>query len=169
MRTVTLSVLCLLVALPLCAQSPAPPNPLPATDVTGAAIQAFLNALPRDRVSDSPIRVVDVGGYKVGAYGVYRPQGARGNALVHRTKMTEIYVMLSGSATLVTGGALAPPIRETRGGMQADSIQGGVTRPMTPGDVVIIPGGTPHWWSSRDTDITYLIFRPDPEGQQTLK
>ena len=33
-----------------------------ATDVTSAEIQRFINALPRDRVSDRPIRVVEVTG-----------------------------------------------------------------------------------------------------------
>jgi hypothetical protein len=74
MRVVTLSVLLLGVALPAAAESSAPSSSLPATDVTSADLQASLNALPRDRISDSPIRVVDVGGYKVGVYGVYRPQ-----------------------------------------------------------------------------------------------
>ncbi len=39
-----------------------------------ADIKAFLNKLPKDRVSDLPIRVADVGGYKVGVYGVFRPK-----------------------------------------------------------------------------------------------
>ena len=38
-----------------------------ATDVTSADIQKFINALPRDAVSDRPIRVVEVtGDYRVG-------------------------------------------------------------------------------------------------------
>ena len=38
-----------------------------ATDVTSADIQKFINELPRDRVSDRPIRVVDVtDDYRVG-------------------------------------------------------------------------------------------------------
>ena len=50
-----------------------------ATDVTSAEIQAFVDALPRDRVSDRPMRVVEVtGDYRVGVYGVYRPQELRG-------------------------------------------------------------------------------------------
>ena len=38
---------------------------------------------------------------------------------------------------------------------------------MTKGDVVIIPGGTPHWWRAK-ANISYLIVRPDPD-KQTLK
>ena len=46
-----------------------------ATDITSADIHAFIDALPRDRVSDRPIRVVEVtGDYQVGVYGVFRPK-----------------------------------------------------------------------------------------------
>jgi hypothetical protein len=42
------------------------------------------NALPRDRVSDRPIRVVEVtGDYWVGVYGVFRPQDFPGGANLH--------------------------------------------------------------------------------------
>jgi quercetin dioxygenase-like cupin family protein len=37
------------------------------------------------------------------------------------------------------------------------------------GDVIVIPENLPHWWGSLDTDIRYLIFRPDPEGLQSAK
>ena len=30
---------------------------------------------------------------------------------------------------------------------------------------MIIPGHTPHWWSELETDIEYLIFRPDPDNR----
>src|SRR5215471_1955649 len=55
-----LSALALLVVSSTSAQTP----PLPATDVSNSDIQAFINALPRDAVSDRAIRVVDVGGYR---------------------------------------------------------------------------------------------------------
>ena len=64
----------LVFATPVAAQTPAPATPPVATDVTAADIRAFIDALPRDRVSDRPIRVVDVtGDYRVGVYAVYRP------------------------------------------------------------------------------------------------
>ena len=66
------SVLIAVFALTLAAQTPNP-----ATDVSNADIEAFLNGLPRDKVSDLPIRVVDVGGYRVGIFGVFRPKRRR--------------------------------------------------------------------------------------------
>lgn len=138
---------------------------LPATDVTAATIAAFLEALPRDAISDRPIRVVDVGGYQVGVYGVFRPRALPGDAILHETTTSEVYYMLEGSATLVTGGKLvgpkAPQPKSTT--VRAERIEGGVSRKVTRGDLVIIPGRTPHWWSSLDGDIQYLIIRPDPD------
>ena len=147
----------------------------PAVDVSAADIAAFLEALPADRISDQPIRVVDVGGSKVGVYGVFRPRSQPGNAIRHETSVAEIYYMLEGTGTLVTDGSITGE-RSTgnspntgRPNFGGDAIAGGVARRMVPGDVVVIPGNVPHWWSELESDIRYLIFRPDPDGLQRLR
>ena len=99
MSTTTAGVLVVLLAASTVAQTP----PLPATDVSSADIQAFINGLPHDAVSDRPIRVVEVGGYHVGVYGVLRPKTVAQEANRHDTKVTEIYYILEGNATLVRG------------------------------------------------------------------
>ncbi len=142
-----------------------------ATDVTSADIQKFINALPRDAVSDRPIRVVEVtGDYRVGVYGVFRPQSPLGGANLHQVNTTEIYYMVEGVATLVTGGELIDPAETPNStNVRGSGIRGGVSRRITKGDVVIIPGRTPHWWSELETDIEYLIFRPDPDNRIPLR
>ncbi len=167
MLKTTLGALVLLLALSTLAETP----PIPATDVSHSDIQNFINALPPNVVSDKPIRIVDVGGYHVGVYGVFRPKTIHQEANVHHTKVTEIYYILSGNATLVTGGTLPDPHPLRAGGttFQSSRIEGGVSRNVTTGDVVIIPGNTPHWFSSQDGDLKYLIFRPDPESTLPLK
>lgn len=147
-------------------------TPPPAVDVSAQAIEAFLDQLPADRISDLPIRVADVGGYKVGVYGVFRPRELPGDAIRHQTSVTEIYYMLEGTGTLVTDGSLTEE-RSTgtspntgRPNFGGAAIAGGVSRRVVPGDVIVIPGNVPHWWSELETDIRYLIFRPDPEGLQ---
>ena len=147
----------------------------PAVSVPAADIVAFLDALPADRISDLPIRVVDVGGYKVGVYGVFRPLSMPGDAIRHETSVTEIYYMLEGAGTLVTDGSITDE-RTTgtspntgRSNFGGDEIASGVSRRVVPGDVIIIPGNVPHWWSELESDIRYLIFRPDPEGLQRLR
>ncbi len=145
---------------------------LPATYLTSDDVQTFLKALPKDAINDLPIRVVDVGGYHVGVFGVFRPQSQPGDAIAHETRTTEIYYVLDGSGTLVTGGTItdlkAPPPGRTAG-PRGDKIEGGVSRHVGAGDIVVIPGRTPHWWSSLDSDIHYLIYRPDPDGRLRLK
>ncbi len=160
-------VFVLLLALSSAAQTPV----LPSTAVTSGDIQSFINALPRNAVSDKPIRIVDVGGYHVGVYGVFRPKIIHQEANLHETKVSEIYYILEGNATMVTGGTLPDPKPLSPGSttMQSSRIDNGVSRKVSKGDVIIIPGRTPHWFSSQDGDLSYLIFRPDPEGKLALK
>lgn len=166
MRTLTGVCLLNLVTFSAAAQQP----PLPATDITSAQIQAFIDKLPKDAISDLPIRVVDVGGYRVGVYGVFRPKSARQDAVLHEVRTTEVYYMLEGAGTLVTGGRLVGERREgTSTTVRGSRIEGGVTRRIAKGDVVIIPGRTPHWWSELESDIRYLIVRPDPDNRLTLR
>ena len=70
----------------------------------------------------------------------------------------------------MTGGTLIDE-RRTPGSItvRGSRVDGGVTRRIGKGDVVIIPGYVPHWWSALDGDLSYLIIRPDPEGKLTLK
>src|SRR5262245_1613741 len=149
--------------------------PPPALDISAAEIKAFIDKLPKDRVSDLPIRITDVGGYKVGVYGVFRPKSAVQEAIRHETSVTEIYYMLEGSATLVTGGKLVderssgPSPNTGRPNFRGSRIEGGVSRRVVPGDVVVIPGRLNHWWTNMEGDIKYLIYRPDPEGLQPIK
>jgi mannose-6-phosphate isomerase-like protein (cupin superfamily) len=147
-------------------------GPMPATDVSSATVQAFLKALPKDAISDLPIRVADVGGPHVGIYGVFRPKSMPGDAIAHETRTAEVYYILDGAGTLVTGGAIAdpkPPPDGRRAGPRGDRIDGGVSRRVSAGDIIVIPGRTPHWWRTLESDIHYLIVRADPDGTLPLK
>jgi mannose-6-phosphate isomerase-like protein (cupin superfamily) len=161
------AALLILFAISFAAQTPT----LNATFVTHSDIQAFLKALPQDAVSDKTIRSVDVGGYRVSVWAVLRPKGLAQDANLHQTKVSEIYYMLEGSGTLVTGGSMpgAKPMAPGSTNLQSKTIQGGESRRVGPGDVVIIPGHVPHQWSSQDGTLKYLIFRPDPESKIALK
>jgi mannose-6-phosphate isomerase-like protein (cupin superfamily) len=166
LKTIT-GALLLIIALSVAAETPT----LPAVYVTHDDIQSFLKALPSNAVSDKTIRSVDVGCYRVSVWGVKRPKGLPQDANQHLTKVSEIYYILEGSATLVTGGTMpnAKPMAPGSTNLQSPKIEGGESRHVTKGDVVIIPGRTPHWWSSQDGDLQYLIIRPDPESKIALK
>ncbi|HWX39362.1 MAG TPA: hypothetical protein VNY09_08960 [Candidatus Sulfotelmatobacter sp.] len=170
MRKMIMGIFVLFIATSAKAQAPTA-----ATDITAADVQAFIKGAPQDRNSDRPIRVVDAGGYRVGLFGVFRPKDAPITATVHQTTASETYIMLDGAGVLVTGGKLkepAKPRQSTLGDwtdLGSTGIEGGVSRRLSKGDVVIIPGGVPHGWASVEGDVTYLIVRSDPDKKIALK
>lgn len=147
-----------------------------ATDISNAEIQSMVQKTAADRVSDQAIRVVSINGeYNVGVGVVHRSKtsGAQAGGGIEHSQITEIYHVIEGNATLVTGGSMDntaefpadhPVVKilngpSTRGG----PIQNGVTRKIGPGDVVIIPPNTLHWFSEITSDqIVYLVVRVDP-------
>jgi mannose-6-phosphate isomerase-like protein (cupin superfamily) len=170
MRKIVMGIFLLLIASSATAQAP-----MVATDITAAQVQAFIKDAPRDRNSDRPMRVVDAGGYRVGIFGVFRPKNTAPAATMHQTNVAEVYYMLDGAGVLVTGGTLRKPSTprpSTLGDwtdVGSEGIDGGASRRIAKGDVVIIPGGVPHMWASLEGDITYLIVRPDPGKKLSLK
>jgi mannose-6-phosphate isomerase-like protein (cupin superfamily) len=152
---------------------------LPATYVSAADIQANLNGAPNAATNPQPnVRVVDAGGYNIAVGVIHRPQTPLGGVAVH-FKVTEIYHVMEGAGTLVTGGTMvnakmrpadALSVRLEDGpGASGTSIQGGVTRKIKAGDVVVIPAGVPHWFSEIDGSITYVVMRVDPDRLLVLK
>jgi glc operon protein GlcG len=80
-------------------------------------------------------------------------------AIIHPLSI-EIYQIVEGSATLVTGGTLTLPLTDSAADLvRSTSIQGGEIRKVGKGDVVVMPPGTPHWFSQIDGAITYLEAR----------
>lgn len=185
MRKVLLSFVGLAIVMAIAipnsfrAQTSSPAPHLPrgtATDINSVEIQSLVQKTVADRVSDQAIRVVNVNGeYNVSIGVVHRAKtsGKDAPSGIEHAQITEVYHVIEGSGTLVTGGTLDNP-RE----IPADSpvvtvlngpstggtgIQGGVSRKIAPGDVVIIPPNTPHWFSEITTDqIVYLVVRIDP-------
>jgi len=175
MYGIAIGVALVLVSLPLGAQ---PKVALSAVDVRVTDIQAVLKTARADAADDLPIRVANAGDYNVGVYVVNRPKVAKPPAIYHETRVTEVYYMLEGAGTLVTGGTVvAPVVREAPGttilsmlnNMRGTAISGGVSRRMTKGDLVVIPGWVPHWWSETDGDMSYLVIRPDPDKILPIK
>jgi mannose-6-phosphate isomerase-like protein (cupin superfamily) len=170
-----------LAFLLLFAQTTSTSIPVPATDVKSGDIQNTLKrvmANPNTAVTDTPLRTVNAGGHNIGIGVVYRPAGAKGGSASH-DRVSEVYQVLAGSGTLVTGGTIVNPQRCTSTqeevtqingpGVSGDSIQGGVSRRITKGDMVIIPAGTPHWFSEIQETLTYTVVRVDPSRVVTLK
>jgi hypothetical protein len=108
--------------------------------------------------------LIEVGDYKIHAS---RREGP-GMAEIH-TRDTDIAYVLRGSATLVTGGttvdvkAIGP--EELRG----TAIQGGETRQLQTGDVVVIPNGVPHWFKEVNAPFLYYVVKVRQAGRETAK
>ena len=79
-------------------------NPV-ATHITAEDILATIANAPEGRVSDQQIRHIDAGGHNVGVGLVHRPPTTSLGAIQHHNQ-TEVYYVVSGRGTLVTGGEL---------------------------------------------------------------
>jgi mannose-6-phosphate isomerase-like protein (cupin superfamily) len=81
-------------------------------------------------------------------------------AIVHPFSV-ETYYIVGGAGTLVTGGALELPLSPSTDPdvVRSKAIKDGVTRKVATGDVIVVPPGTPHWFSAIDGTITYLESR----------
>jgi uncharacterized protein GlcG (DUF336 family) len=86
-----------------------------------------------------------------------RRDGA-GQAEVHARDADIIYV-LDGTATLVTGGTVVEPKTTAPDEVRGRAIQGGETRSLEKGDVVIVPAGTPHWFEKVPGPLTYYVVK----------
>lgn len=171
-----------LFSLSLAAQNPTC-NKCSATYVSNDEIQAYLNRAPAraaNAVADQQVRAVDVGKSHVDIGVVYRSgTQAEGSAVAEHDQVSEVYHVLDGSATLVTGsdivGWKARPadneaVRLLNGpGGNGVSIRNGATYQLKAGDVIVIPAGVGHWFTKVDDHIRYLMIRVDPDKVTPLK
>ena len=137
----------------------------PATHIAREDHQAVLEEQIAKAVIDQPLTAREVLGGKASVAMLHRTKPET-SALVH-DRVTETYYILSGTGTLVTGGALrdAKPTDLSRlnaGMSQSGMREGGLSRRVKPGDIVVIPAGTPHSFSELDGPISYLVYRFEP-------
>jgi len=81
-----------------------------------------------------------------------------GQAEVHLQDADIIYV-LEGTATIVTGGEVVDGHETAPGEIRGASIRGGSNRRLSPGDVLIVPEKTPHWFSEVDAPFLYYVVK----------
>jgi glc operon protein GlcG len=81
-----------------------------------------------------------------------------GEVEIHQHATDVIYVV-SGSATLVTGGTASEPRTVSEGELRAASLEGGTEQALAAGDVVVIPRGTPHWFRAVQAPLTYFTVK----------
>ena len=150
-------------------QSSMPPRT--ATDVTNADIRAVIAKAPPDGILDQQIRVVDMGKYNVAVGVLHRSAKPAQQGAIDHAQVTEVYHIIEGSGTFVTGGTIANarPVPTDNvihtilvgPSTTGASTQGGQSRHVGPGDVIIVPPGVAHWFSKVDSDMNYLVVRVD--------
>lgn len=98
--------------------------------------------------------LVEVAAYKIHAS---RRESA-GQAEVH-VRDTDIIYVLEGTATLVTGGTVADGRSTAPDELRGSAIRGGESRQLANGDVVVVPNGTPHWFSEVQPPFLYYVVK----------
>ena len=138
-----------LVAAVALAKQPAPPAPQsPAPKMktfTSAADATALVAKSKSERKDQPNvtqPMLELGGYN----GHMEYRASVGNAAVHENE-AELFYVIDGSATLVTGGKLVDEKRTDATNLAGSAIEGGTPRNIAKGDWILVPEKTPHWFS----------------------
>ena len=72
----------------------------------------------------------------------------------------DLFYVLDGHSTIMTGGELVNPKSVAPGEVRADSVKGGRSQELHPGDVVHIPAGMPHQMRVAPGDtVTYFVVK----------
>jgi mannose-6-phosphate isomerase-like protein (cupin superfamily) len=130
-------------------------------------------------VVDQQVRAVDVGKSHVDIGVVYRGKLTGALAVAEHDQVSEVYHIIEGTATLVTGSDIdgwkrrpseQANVRLLNGpGGDGTSIRNGVTHQLKAGDVIVIPAGVGHQFTKIDDHIRYLMVRVDPDKVTPLK
>src|SRR5256885_1837687 len=72
---------------------------------------------------------------------------------------TDIFYILEGSATFVTGGKALEQRTTSLGEARAKEISGGREQSLAKGDVIVIPNGVPHWFKKVDGTFLYYMVK----------
>ena len=72
---------------------------------------------------------------------------------------TDIIYVLGGTATFITGGKSIESRMVAANEYRGTMIDGGETRQLKKGDVVIVPKGTPHWFKQVDGAFLYYVVK----------
>jgi len=95
----------------------------------------------------------------------YRVGGLNAPASTH-DKDVELFYVIEGTGTIVTGGTLQNERRTNADNLSGTGIEGGNSRKIGPGDFVLVPEKTPHWFTAIDGTLVLMsLHLPRPEGK----
>ncbi len=156
-------------------------NKCDASYVSNEEIQQYLKRAQDNGLVDQQSRAVNIGKANIGIGVVYRGKLDKppADAVAEHDLVSEVYHIIDGSATLVTGPNITnlkrrpadlQTVREFNGpGNSGSEIVNGVTHQLKAGDVIVIPAGTGHLFTHIDDHIRYIMVRIDPDKVLPLK
>ena len=184
MRTVLLAIAAAACAL-AAVTAQGDPQPTckmcPGTYIPKSEIDAYVQKAINEKLTDQQVRDVELGKAHVGVGVVHRGKLASPapESVAEHDQVSEVYHIIDGGATLMLGpdivGAKRRPatletVRLFNGpGSNGASIRNGVSYDLKPGDVIVIPAGTGHWFTRIDDHVTYLMVRIDPDKVTPVK
>jgi mannose-6-phosphate isomerase-like protein (cupin superfamily) len=156
-------------------------NMCPGTYIPLSELEAYTQKAKTENLLDQQVRDINIGKANVGIGMVYRGKldAPATDSVAEHDQVSEVYHIISGSATLVLGPditnrqrrpATQRTVVEFNGpGNNGTDIRNGVAYQLKAGDVVVIPAGTGHWFTKIDDHINYLMVRIDPDKVTPLK
>jgi mannose-6-phosphate isomerase-like protein (cupin superfamily) len=133
------------------AQQAAPPTSTPPRLFTSSAeLTAMIARAKSERRSDQANftqPILQAAPYNANLE--YRVAGLNANASVHERE-AEMFYVVDGSGTLVTGGRLRDERRTNADNLSGSGIDGGSPRRVAKGDFAMVPEGVPHWFGEVD-------------------
>jgi mannose-6-phosphate isomerase-like protein (cupin superfamily) len=136
------------------AQQPAPNPAASRTMVSAADVAAMMAKAKAERKPDQANlaqSMIQLAPYNVSLE--YR--AAVGPPAVHDTE-AELFYVVDGSATLVTGGKLTADATRNGANLTGKGIEGGTSRKVAKGDFIMVPETVPHWFSAIDGTVVLM-------------
>lgn len=101
--------------------------------------------------------VEDHAGHAV--YQVFTARRDKAGEVELHTLDTDIFYVVKGSATFVTGGKVIGARHTAPNEVRGKSIEGGTPHHLSQGDLIIIPHGVPHWYKAVQPPYLYLVVK----------
>jgi len=77
----------------------------------------------------------------------------------YHERVVDVMHVVSGRATVVTGGSMVDPREVAPGELRAAAVEGGRRRELSDGDVLAIPSGVPHQFTEVSDPFLYFVVK----------
>jgi mannose-6-phosphate isomerase-like protein (cupin superfamily) len=178
----TLAVVALVAQAKINPTDPQPTcNMCPGYYIPLSELQAYTKKALAENLLDQQVRDIEIGKAHIGIGMVHRGKLDKPapDSVAEHDQVSEVYHIIDGTATLMLGPditnrqrrpATQLTVREFNGpGNNGSDIRNGKSYDLKPGDVVVIPAGTGHWFQKIDDHIDYLMVRIDPDKVTPIK